>query len=233
MQGGILAGGLATRLRPLTESIPKCMLKIQGKPFMEYQIDLLRSKGIKRILLCLGYLSEQVTGYFRNGRAWGVQISYSLEDDQLLGTGGALRQAYPLLEQEVLLLYGDSYPDFPWPEMSAHFRKTKSAALMLVHRNQNQWDKSNVVLENGYVKVYDKKNSLPEMEYIDAGLSLLKKEAVREIPPNQFYDLADLYQTLAGRKLLRAYEIQQRFYEVGSPAGLKEFASLVEQGGLA
>jgi NDP-sugar pyrophosphorylase family protein len=233
MQGVILAGGLATRLRPLTEQIPKCLIKIHGKPFMEYQIDLLRSKGIKRILLCLGYLSEQVTSYFRNGHAFGVQISYSLEDDQLLGTGGALRQAYPLLEQEVLLLYGDSYLEFSWPEMLAHFRKTKSAALMLVHRNQNQWDQSNVVLENGYVKIYDKKNTLPEMEYIDAGLSILKKEAIREIPPNQFYDLADFYQALARRKLLKACEIQQRFYEVGSPAGLKEFASLVEQGGLA
>jgi NDP-sugar pyrophosphorylase family protein len=232
MQGVILAGGLATRLRPLTEQIPKCLIKIHGKPFMEYQIDLLRSKGIKRILLCLGYLSEQVTSYFRNGHAFGVQISYSLEDDQLLGTGGALRQAYPLLEQEVLLLYGDSYLEFSWPEMLAHFRKTKSAALMLVHRNQNQWDQSNVVLENGYVKIYDKKNTLPEMEYIDAGLSILKKEVIREIPPNQFYDLADFYQALARRKLLKAYEIQQRFYEVGSPAGLKEFASLVEQGGL-
>jgi NDP-sugar pyrophosphorylase family protein len=103
---------------------------------------------------------------------------------------------------------------------------------MLVHRNQNQWDQSNVVLENGYVKIYDKKNTLPEMEYIDAGLSILKKEVIREIPPNQFYDLADFYQALARRKLLKAYEIQQRFYEVGSPAGLKEFASLVEQGGL-
>jgi len=232
MQAVILAGGLATRLRPLTENLPKCLVNIGGRPFLEYQLELLKKNGINRILLCLGHLSEMVRKYFQGGEKFGLQLTYSIEDERLLGTGGALRKALSLLEKEFLVLYGDSYLDFSFSEMIEHFEEFRPVALLSVYRNQNQWDRSNAVVEKGYVKAYDKKNFLPEMKHIDAGLSILSRNVIREIPSGEFYDLADLYKSLARRKLLQAYEIKQRFYEVGSPAGLQEFTALIEQGGL-
>jgi NDP-sugar pyrophosphorylase family protein len=232
MQAVILAGGLATRLRPLTETLPKCLVKVGGRPFLEYQLELLKKNGISRILLCLGHLSEMVTKYFQEGEKFGVSLSYSVEEERLLGTGGALRKAWLLLENEFLLLYGDSYLDFSYSEIIEHYQKKPPVALLSVYRNQNQWDRSNAVVEDGYVKIYDKNNFLPEMQYIDAGLSILSKNVIREIPPHEFYDLADLYKSLVRRKLLQAYQIRQRFYEVGSTAGLQEFTALIEQGGL-
>ena len=232
MQAVILAGGLATRLRPLTEQIPKCMINIQGKPFLRYQLELLKQNGINRIILCLGYLSEQIERYFKNGEQLGLQLTYSLEEKGLLGTGGALRKALPFLDEEFLVLYGDSYLDFPYSEMLQHFYEIRPAALMLVYRNQNRWDKSNVVLENGYVRIYDKSRTYPGMVYIDAGLSVLTRKVVQEISETQLYDLAELYHSLADQKRLPAFEIKSRFYEVGSPAGLKDFAAHMEKGGL-
>ncbi len=232
MQAVILAGGLATRLRPLTEKLPKCLLDIGGRPFLEYQLELLKKNGINRILLCLGHLSEMVREYFQAGERFGIRLGYSLEEEKLLGTGGALRKAWPQLEKEFLLLYGDSYLDFSYSDMIEHYRKARWVALLSVCRNQNQWDRSNAVVEEGQVRIYDKKSFLPEMQYIDAGLSILSKNVIREIPPDEFYDLADLYKSLARRRLLGAYEIEQRFYEVGSPSGLQEFTALIEQGGL-
>lgn len=230
MQAVILAGGLATRLRPLTDYLPKCMIKIQGKPFLEYQLELLRKNGITEMVLCLGYLADQVINYLGDGSRWGVRLTYSIEDKELLGTGGALKKAYPLLRHKFLVIYGDSYLDFPYSEIIQHFWQTKPDALMVVHRNLNQWDRSNVVVKDGYVTIYDKKMSIPEMKYIDAGLSILTKEVIQEIPENRFYDLADVYQSLARRTELKAFEVKQRFYEVGSSQGLKEFSQLVQSG---
>ena len=232
MQAVILAGGLATRLRPLTEQMPKCMINIQGKPFLQYQLELLKQNGVGKIILCLGHLANQVEKYFKNGEQLGLQLTYSLEEKGLLGTGGALRKALPFLDEEFLVLYGDSYLDFPYSEMIQHFYEIRPQALMLVYRNQKRWDKSNVVLENGHVKIYDKSGTHPGMDYIDAGLSILTRKAVQEIPENQFYDLAKLYHSLADQKRLPAFEIKSRFYEVGSPAGLKDFAAHMEKGGL-
>ncbi|MCI0531978.1 MAG: nucleotidyltransferase family protein [candidate division Zixibacteria bacterium] len=228
MQAVILAGGMAKRLGPLTKDLPKSMLEIKGRPFLEYQLELLKENGITEILLCLGHLSDRIKSHFSDGSNFGVRLTYSTEPEKLLGTGGALRNAYELLQDEFLVTYGDSYLDFSYKDFIGQFRRGDSRALMAVYKNLNRWDKSNVVLQDDRVVVYDKKISQAGMDYIDAGALILAKEVVNQIPENQFHDLESVLKTLVSRRQLRAFRLQSRFYEIGSAQGLEEFSQLIE-----
>jgi len=228
MQTVILAGGLATRLRPVTEKIPKLMIKICGKPFLEYQIELLKDNGIFDVVLCLGYLGFQIKEYFGDGKRFGVEIKYSEDGEKLLGTAGALKKAERYLKDQFFLLYGDSYLPFDYQEIERYFDPQDFGAMMVVYKNENRFDRSNVVVENGEIKVYDKKNQTKDMVYIDSGLSILRKEVLKMIPENSFFDLEKLYQKLIEEKKLAAYETKQRFFEIGSFAGLEEFENLIK-----
>jgi NDP-sugar pyrophosphorylase family protein len=230
MQIVVLAGGLATRLRPLTEKIPKSMVEVYNKPFLEYQIELLKENGINDLLLCVGYLGNSIQSYFGNGERLGVRIKYSFDGEKPLGTGGALKKAEGLLQDEFFLMYGDSYLMYDYQSILKEFQKHKKLSLLVVYKNENKYDKSNVVIEKGMVKMYDKENKMERMVYIDSGLSILKKEALQLIPENQFFDLADLYQKLAYKGEMLAYQAKQRFYQIGSFEGLKEFENLIKGG---
>src|SRR6266487_4337688 len=163
----ILAGGLATRLRPLTERIPKVLLPVAGKPFLAHQLELLRSQGLSRAVLCVGYLGEMVQRDFGDGRDWGVHLDYSFDGPALLGTGGALQKALPLLGERFFVLYGDSYLPIDLRPVADCFFRSGKRGLMTVFRNQDRFDTSNVWFENGEIKVYDKKQRLPQMQHID------------------------------------------------------------------
>lgn len=228
MQGVILAGGLATRLRPITNKIPKSMIKIKNKPFLEYQIELLRRNDINEIILCVGYLGEQIEDYFGNGKKFGVNIKYSYENEQLLGTGGAIRNTLDLLSNYFFVLYGDSYLNVNHKEIYNYFLKINYPVLLVIYKNNNKWDRSNVVFKDGIVEIYDKNNCIPEMEFIDYGLSILSKRIVKRIPKNVKYDLANLYKGLSVEKKLAGYEALERFYEIGSKNGLREFENYIK-----
>ena len=105
----ILAGGLSTRLRPITENIPKALVDVAGKPFIARQLEYLRRQGITRVVLCLGHLGEQVEALVGDGAAFGLDVGYSWDGPRLLGTGGALKRALPLLGGQFFVFYGDSY----------------------------------------------------------------------------------------------------------------------------
>jgi NDP-sugar pyrophosphorylase family protein len=227
MQVVILAGGLAIRLRPLTFKVPKSMILIKGKPFLAYQLEVLHSVGVRDILLCVGYLGEQIEEYFKDGSDFDVKIRYCWENDRLLGTGGALKKAEPYLEPQFFVLYGDSYLMFDYRDMYEAFMKSGYIAMMAVYRNENLFERSNVVVEDGLVKVYDKKDHHPGMDYIDYGISILTKEVLNRIPDDEVFDLADLYSSLAAEKNLGAYEVKERFYEIGSFQGLKDFEAYI------
>lgn len=232
MQMVILAGGLATRLRPLTESVPKSMVLIEGRPFLEYQVELLKRQGITDIVLCVGYLGDRIKEYFGGGERFGVQIRYSEEGERLLGTAGAIKKAEPLLADKFFVMYGDSYLLLDYAPIMHYFESFDRLALMVVFKNFDRWDQSNVIVEGNRVKVYQKGRKLPGMDYIDAGVSLLKKEALRGIPAAAVVDLVEFSQRLIEKGELLAYETQQRFYEIGSPQGLEEFTRLVASGGI-
>jgi NDP-sugar pyrophosphorylase family protein len=223
----ILAGGLATRLRPITERIPKSLVPVAGKPFLAHQLELLRSRGIRRAVLCIGYLGEMIQRDFGNEK-FGVKLDYAFDGPKLLGTGGAIKHALPLLGGEFFVLYGDSYLPVEYAPIADFFQRSGRLGCMTVYRNEGKYDTSNVVFADGEIKVYDKKAKLPEMRHIDYGLSLFKAAAFDSYPAGQPFDLAEVMGKLVREKQLAGYEVRERFYEIGSPAGLAELETLLQ-----
>jgi N-acetyl-alpha-D-muramate 1-phosphate uridylyltransferase len=218
----LLAGGLATRLRPLTETIPKALVEVAGRPFIDHQLGLLRRHGVRRVVLCLGHLGEQVEAYLGKDAGHGMDSQYSYDGERPLGTGGALRRAMPLLGEMFWVMYGDSYMDIDYGAVLADFLRRDVLGLMTVLHNGDRWDRSNVIFRDGRLVRYDKRQRSPEMTYIDYGVALLRRPALARIPPDQPYDLADLYSALVAEGQMVGYEVTQRFYDIGSPASLEE-----------
>jgi uncharacterized membrane protein YbhN (UPF0104 family)/dTDP-glucose pyrophosphorylase len=218
----LLAGGLATRLRPITETIPKALVEVAGRPFIDHQLELFRRQGVRHVVLCLGYRGEQVQAHLGDSTALGMGLKYSFDGNRLLGTGGALRRAAPLLGPLFWVTYGDSYMDIDYRAVLAEFLRRDALGLMTVLRNDDRWNRSNVVFRDGRLLRYDKRRRSPDMTYIDYGVALLRREALERIPPDEPYDLADLYSTLVAEGRMVGYEVTERFYEIGSPANLAE-----------
>lgn len=218
----ILAGGLATRLRPITEKIPKALVAVAGRPFIGWQLEYLARQGIRRVVLCTGYLGGQIEAFVGNGKNFGLDVLYSPDGPVLLGTGGALKQALPMLGDCFFVLYGDSFlpVDFGAVEMS--FVASGQPALMTVLRNENRWDKSNVLFCGGRLMEYNKYSPRPDMEYIDYGLGVLSASALQGYEVGKPFELADVYHALSLQGRLAGYEAHERFYEIGSHGGLKE-----------
>jgi NDP-sugar pyrophosphorylase family protein len=224
----ILAGGLATRLRPITEKIPKSLVPVAGKPFLAHQLELLRSRGIRRAVLCVGYLGEMIQRDFGNGEKFGVELDYSFDGEKLLGTGGAIKCALPLLGREFFVLYGDSYLPVDYAPISEFFHRSGKLGLMTVYHNEGKYDTSNVVFADSEIKIYDKNAKSPEMRHIDYGLSLFKAAAFDSYSAGQSFDLAEVMGRLVREKQLAGCEVHERFYEIGSPAGLAELELLLQ-----
>lgn len=218
----ILAGGLATRLRPLTEKIPKSLIRVAGRPFIEWQLDYLVHQGINRVVLCTGYLGEQIESVVNDGSRFGLEVLYSPDGPVLLGTGGTLKQALPRLGEEFFVLYGDSFLPVDFRAIEASFVSKGMPALMTVLRNGNRWDKSNVLFQNGRLLEYNKHTPRPEMEFIDYGLGILSASVFDNYELGKPVDLADIYHALSLKGQLAGYEVHERFYEIGSHDGLKE-----------
>lgn len=230
MQAVILAGGLGTRLRPITDRIPKPMIRVHGKPFLEYQLELLVRQGIMSVVLCVGHLGYMVKEHFGDGTRFGVHIRYREEGERLLGTAGALKRAESLLDDEFFLIYGDSYLLLDYAAVMAYFRRHDRLALMVIYRNEDRYEPSNVAAADGFVQWYDKEKRLPETVFINYGVSVLRKKALRYVPPRRVYSQEELYQRLIQERQLLAYETYQRFYEVGSQHGLAEFSRFIASG---
>jgi len=218
----ILAGGLATRLRPMTEQIPKGLIQLAGHPFLYHQLLLLKSRGISDVVLCVGYLGEMIRSEFKNGRALGLRLQYSFDGEVLLGTAGAIRRALPLLGEWFFVLYGDSYLTCDYHAVAEAFLRSESTALMTIFRNEGRHDTSNVEFVNDRVVAYDKRTRTPAMRHIDYGLGVFQQSAFTNLPGDAPHDLADVYQRLLQSGQLAAYEVKERFYEVGSLAGIRE-----------
>jgi NDP-sugar pyrophosphorylase family protein len=223
----ILAGGMATRLRPITEKVPKALITVAGEPFLAHQLRLLSGAGLRRVVVCAGYLGEMIEAEFGDGAAFEMRIEYSFDGPHLLGTGGALKRALPLLGEIFFVLYGDSYLPIDYREAGCAFLASEKPALMTVFKNDGRWDTSNVWFDGKQILRYDKKQPTPEMRYIDYGLGLLRGEVMSRWPDNEAFDLAEVYHRLAAEKQLAGYEVRQRFYEIGSPEGLAELDALL------
>ena len=225
----ILAGGLATRLRPTTEKIPKALLSVAAEPFLLHQLRLLRSEGFRKIILCVGHLGEQIEEKIGDGTQLGLQIDYSFDGPTLLGTGGALKRAVAKLGKQFLVVYGDSYMPVDYRAVVDAFVRSEKSALMTVFENEGRWDASNVRFEAGEILQYDKKKRAPEMHHIDYGISVLSAEVFAGFRDNVAFDLADVYSRLVSKKKMAAYKVRQRFYEIGSVDGLVELDALLRE----
>lgn len=220
----ILVGGLAARLRPLTETTPKALLDVAGKPFIVRQLDYLRDQGVSHIVLCTGFLGEQIRGVVGDGSAWGVSVSYSQDWPMLLGTGGALKLALPLLGSRFLVLYGDSFLPVDFASVEHKFLGGGKPALMTVMHNAGRWDSSNVLFRDGVIVEYNKRAPTPEMRHIDYGLGALSADVLMDHEAEGAFDLADIYHGLSLSGQLAGLEVHERFYEIGSSKGLAEAA---------
>ncbi len=223
----LLSGGLATRLQPISQSIPKALIEINSKPFIEYQLKLLKSEGITDVVICLGYLGEQVENFVGDGKKFGLNIKYSYDGEKLLGTGGAIKKALSLLPEDFFIMYGDSYLPIDFKNVSDFFNNNHKKPLMTVLKNNNQWDTSNVIFQDIMIKKYDKKNIVPEMHYIDYGLGIINKKCFNSHEENEVFDLASIYTNLANADELIGYEVKDRFYEIGSFSGIEAFKKYI------
>ena len=226
----ILAGGLATRLRPVTEKIPKLLVEVAGEPFFSHQLRLLKKAGLTRVVLCVGHLGEQIVAQYGDGAKWGVSIDYSFDGPKLLGTGGALIRALPKLGDAFYVLYGDSYLPIDYQAVGRAFLASGRPGLMTVFENREAYDASNVWFEDGRIKLYSKKEKPPQMRHIDYGLGVFRAAAFTDCPRDAVVDLATVQADLCARGELAGFEVKERFYEIGSPAGLNELDALLRAG---
>lgn len=224
----VLAGGLATRLHPLTERVPKILIDVAGRPFAEHQIELVRRHGIRDMIYSVGHLGEQVEGALGDGSRWGMRFRYVFDGAQPLGTGGAVRRAMSVAGPTFFVMYGDSYLDCDFSAIETAFRSSGAAGLMTVYRNDDRFDRSNVEYRDGQTVRYDKQQRDPRMRHIDYGLGVLTEMAFAPwAEVSGPFDLAAVYQHLITVGGLAGYEISARFYEIGSPDGLAETRALL------
>ena len=209
-------------MRPLTDPLPKALLEVAGEPFLAHQLRLFARQGIANVKLLVGYRWEQIRAFAGDGSRFGVRVDYIVDGPKLFGTGGAVRRALDRLGPEFLVTYGDAWLDTPYGAVVEAFHASGLPAMMCVFRNENRWDMSNVVFENGVIRLYCKTRRLSEMRHIDWGLGMLKAAVLATRPIDEPWDLSELYEELSVAGRLAGYEVAQRFYEIGSLAGLAE-----------
>lgn len=231
MQVVVLMGGLGTRLKEYTKECPKPLVEVEGRPFFDYSLKLLIHHGFRKFLFLIGYRAEMIEEYYGDGSSLGISITYCYDGKELLGTGGAVRRAYDLLEDDFLLMYGDSFMDIDYEETLYRYFEGKSRgmqALMTVLKNGNRFDKSNVIMDGTEIKLYDKINMTPEMDYIDYGVCVYEKKLFDDFEPDVKFDIAILQNRLSLDKKIAAHIVTKRFYEIGSPESLNEFREYVK-----
>ena len=229
----ILAGGLATRLGPITKAMPKSLIEVAGEPFIFHQLKYLRTQGIKKIILCVGHLGEMIQQKVGDGKQFKIDISYSFDGSPLLGTGGAIKKAVSMLEDAFFVLYGDSYLPIDFKRVEEHFYSSSKSGLMTIFQNFNQLDRSNVSYADGNLIEYCKDFPSPSMSYIDYGLGILRKKLFTNYSRDQRFDLSEVYHVLSKEGDLEGFVVERRFYEIGSHQGLQETNQfLLKQGNI-
>jgi NDP-sugar pyrophosphorylase family protein len=222
-----LVGGLGTRLGRLTREVPKPMVLVNGKPFLEHEIGLLKRSGIEDFVLCVGHLGEKVEGYFGDGREWGVRVRYSHDGPRLMGPAGALKGAEPLLGDAFFVTYGDAYLRADYRGIMRALLESDRLGVMAVYENHGRYGRSDVVVRDGRVVRYDKKGQGDGMSWVNFGVSALRKRALTLVPSGRECGEEEFYGELIKRDELLAFPVEERFYEIGTPDSLKEFERFI------
>jgi MurNAc alpha-1-phosphate uridylyltransferase len=225
----ILAGGYATRLGSLTAETPKCLIEVNGRPFVDWQLELLIKNGYSNFVFCVSYKSDMIQDYLGNGRERGISIQYSIDGQTQLGTGGAIQKAIPKLGDVFGVTYGDSYLPINYSAAERDFLSSRSQALMTVFKNQNQFDSSNVEFVNGKLINYEKGTHNKNMRHIDYGITFFKKAAFSPWVDQTSFDLSEVCHQLATSGQLLGFEVFERFYEIGSVQGIEQFSEYLRK----
>jgi MurNAc alpha-1-phosphate uridylyltransferase len=225
----ILAGGYATRLGSLTKDFPKCLIEINGRPFVDWQLDLLVKKGYTKFVFCVSHKSDLILNHLGDGSDRSIEIQYSFDGNTQLGTGGAIKKALPILGGEFGVIYGDSYLPIDYFKVEQHFIKSRSESLMTIYKNENRFDTSNVEFFNGKIIDYKKGKKNCKMQYIDYGLSFFRAPTFHQWNNRSSFDLSNVLHKLAKGNQLDGYEISDRFYEIGSFRGIEEFSHYLRE----
>ena len=227
MQAVILAGGLGTRLRPRTETVPKAMIPVRGRPFLEYELELLRAAGINDVVVCVGHLGKAVQDHFGEGKEFGIRMRYSWDGPKLLGPAGALKQAEAMLNDSFFVTYGDAYLRAPYAKVMDALESSEKLGVMTVYRNDNKYGRSDLEVKDGFVVRYDKSRPTSETKWINFGVSALRREALNLVKKGVLCGEEEFYGKLISRRELLAFPVDQRFYEIGTPDSLAEFERLM------
>ena len=220
----ILAGGYASRLGSLTKDVPKCLIEINGRTFVDWQLDLLVKNGYSEFVFCVSHKSELIQEYLGDGSDRGIKLQYSFDGDKQLGTGGAIQKALPKLGKAFGVIYGDSYLPIDFSVVEREFISLKSSALMVIYKNHNELDASNVEFLEGILVDYNKGAESKNMHHIDYGITFFREEAFRPWRDQSSFDLSLVCHQLAKEKQLNGFEVFERFYEIGSVLGIQEFS---------
>ena len=225
----ILAGGFGTRLGQMSKNTPKYLVEIAGRPFADWQLKLLRENGYTNLVFCVSHKSKEIQEYLGNGSRYNLNITYSLDGEEQLGTGGAIKKALPILGKEFAVIYGDSYLPINYSNTENFFIQSKGMGVMTVYKNKDKFDRSNIDFHSGKVVGYDKKNQGFDWEYIDYGLTYFRSSAFDQAPTRKAFDLSELINTLTHERKIDGYEVFKRFYEVGSLGGIKELSEFLRK----
>jgi N-acetyl-alpha-D-muramate 1-phosphate uridylyltransferase len=225
----ILAGGYGTRLGVLTKDFPKCLIEVNGRPFVDWQLDLLIENGYSKFVFCVSYRSDLIQRHLGDGSGRGISIQYSLDGISQLGTGGAIQRAIPMLGDEFGVVYGDSYLPIDYRQVEQHFLTSQACALMTIYKNQNQFDKSNVEFIDGKIFDYNKDSINKNMLHIDYGLTFFKKEVFQAWANQSSFDLSTVCNQLSRNEQLVGVEVFERFYEIGSVLGIYDFTKYLRK----
>ncbi len=236
MQCLVLAGGRGTRMRPATDLQPKCLLPVAGQPFVDWQLAWLAAEGVDRVVYCIGYRGDLVRHHVGDGRRFGLHVVYVDEGDRPAGTAGALRLAadHDELDTTFFVLYGDSYLPIDFGAVEAAYGASGRPVLMTVYRDPGHMERPNAVFEGGVVTRYDKGlTDIPaQMRHVDYGLSIWRRQVIEAmVPAGAVADMASLYGALSRDDQLAGYEAGERFYEIGSAAGLAALDERLRCGG--
>lgn len=218
----ILAGGAGTRLTSITKTLPKALVEISGKPFIFYQLSYLQKQGVKKVVICSGYMGEMIESAVGDGSKFNLKISYSSDGSKLLGTGGAIKKALPKLGDQFFILYGDTFLPINFNLVQQTYFLENYPLLMTILKNNGQWDRSNVLLKKNNLVDYNKKKPKNKMSYIDYGLCVVSADIFKNYNQNSYIDLSEIYEKLSKCNKIKALEVFERFYEIGTPKSLQE-----------
>jgi NDP-sugar pyrophosphorylase family protein len=218
----LLAGGLGTRMYPLTHQTPKSLIQVLGVPFINYQLSYLEKQGVTHVVLCVGHYGKLIEEHVKFHCVYNLKIDFSYDGNFQIGTGGAIKKALPFIKDNFFVMYGDSYLPVDFKKIEDNFFNFKKIGLMTVFLNRDNLDKSNVFFVDNKVMEYNKKAPKKNMKHIDYGISILSKSVFDLYDYQNSFDLSDLFYDLSISGNLYGYEVKERFYEIGSMNGLKD-----------